>query len=73
MAKQAFARFEVVYNQIRHETVSYCHVSQWLETGFGLVIGFTGHLQVVATNNYNTVTGFYTTKQTMLLSPVCLH
>jgi hypothetical protein len=26
-------------------------VSEWLKTGFGLVIGFIGHLQVVTTNN----------------------
>jgi hypothetical protein len=33
----------------------YCHVSQWLKTGFGLVIGFTNHLQVVTTINYYTI------------------
>jgi hypothetical protein len=26
---------------------SYWHVAQWLKTGFGLVIGFINHLQVV--------------------------
>jgi hypothetical protein len=33
----------------------YCHVSQRLRRGFGLVIEFTGYLQVVTTNNYNTI------------------
>jgi hypothetical protein len=33
----------------------YCHVYQWLETGFGLVIGFINNLQVVTTINYNTI------------------
>jgi hypothetical protein len=33
----------------------YCHVSQWLERWFELVIGFINHLQVVTTNNYYTI------------------
>jgi hypothetical protein len=42
------------------------------KTGFPLVIGFTGHLQVVTTINYNTVTNFRTTKNSTLLSSVYL-
>jgi hypothetical protein len=34
----------------------YCNVFSWLETPFGLLIGFINHLQVVTTINYNTVT-----------------
>jgi hypothetical protein len=30
-------------------------MSQFLRRGFGVVIGFIGYLQVVATNNYNTI------------------
>jgi hypothetical protein len=30
-------------------------VTQWLKTGFGLVVGFIGYLQVVTTNNYDTI------------------
>jgi hypothetical protein len=30
----------------------YCHVSQWLKTGFGLVIAVINHLQVITTINY---------------------
>jgi hypothetical protein len=52
---------------------SYCHVYQWLKTGFGLVIGFIDHLQVVTTNNYNTVTVFHTTNHPTLISSVYLH
>jgi hypothetical protein len=37
-----------------------------------LVIGFINHLDVVTTNNYNTVTDFRTTKHSTLLSSVCL-
>jgi hypothetical protein len=33
----------------------YCHVYWWLQTGFGLIIGFINHLQVVNTNNYYTI------------------
>jgi hypothetical protein len=32
--------------------IQFCHVSQWLKTGFGLVIGFINNLQVV-TRNYS--------------------
>jgi hypothetical protein len=53
---------------------SYCHVSQWLKTGFGLVNGFIAYLQVATTNNYNTVTDFpTTTKQSTLIPSVYLH
>jgi hypothetical protein len=31
----------------------YCHVSEWLYTGFGLMIGFIFHLQIVTASNYN--------------------
>jgi hypothetical protein len=55
------------------EERTYCHVSQWLKTGFGLVIGLIDHLQVLTTNNYNTVTDFHTTKHSTPISSVCLH
>jgi hypothetical protein len=41
--------------------------------GVRMVIGFIGYLQVVTTNNYNTVTDFHNTKQSSLLSSVYLH
>jgi hypothetical protein len=40
---------------------TYCHVYEcdhW--RGFGLDIGFIDHLQVVTTNNYNTIADFHT-------------
>jgi hypothetical protein len=42
-------------------------------TGFGLVIGFINHLQVVTTINYNIVPNFYTTKHSTLIFSVYLH
>jgi hypothetical protein len=55
------------------QIASYCRVSQWLETGFGLVIAFIRYLHVETTNNYNTVTDFHTTKHSTLLSSVYVH
>jgi hypothetical protein len=40
--------------------------------GFGLVIGFINHLQVVTTNKYNTVTDFHTTDHSTLIFSVYL-
>jgi type IV secretory pathway TrbD component len=51
----------------------YCHVYQWLRRGFGLVIWFINHLQVVTTINYYTITDFHTTKHSTLISSVYLH
>jgi hypothetical protein len=45
----------------------YGHVYQWLKTGFGFVIRFTDHLQVVATINCNIskITVIITRKQSL--------
>jgi hypothetical protein len=53
--------------------VMYCHVSQWLKTGFGLVIEINNNLQVVTTINYYTVIDFYSTKHSTLIFSVYLH
>jgi hypothetical protein len=55
---------------ISHGILSYVWV---IKMGFGLVILFTGYLQVVTTNNYNTVTDFHTTKHSTIISSVYLH
>jgi hypothetical protein len=38
--------------------IEYCHVHEWLSKGFW--IGFIYHLQVVTTNNYDTITNLHT-------------
>jgi hypothetical protein len=62
-----------MYTVLDTHMALYCHVYQRLKMGFGLVIGFIGYLQVVATNNCNTVTDFHTTEHSTLLSLVYLH
>jgi type IV secretory pathway TrbD component len=49
------------------------NVFQWLKTGFGLVIGFINHLQVVTTTKYNTITDFHTTNHSTLIFSVYFH
>jgi hypothetical protein len=39
---------------------SRCHVYEWLQTGFRLVIGFTEHLPVVTTSKHNNLAGLHT-------------
>jgi hypothetical protein len=34
--------------------------------GFGLLIGFTDHLQVITTNNYHTIADIHTTNHSTL-------
>jgi hypothetical protein len=41
--------------------------------GFELDIGYIDHLQVVTTNNYNTIVIFTLYKITLLSNPQCLH
>jgi hypothetical protein len=36
------------------------------KTGFGLVTGFIDHLEVVTTNNYNTIARLHTTNHVTL-------
>jgi hypothetical protein len=43
----------------------YCHVYEWLKKGFGLVIVFNNHLQVVSTINYYTLADLHTFQSTV--------
>jgi superfamily I DNA and RNA helicase len=42
----------------------YCHVYERLYTEFGLVVGFTEHLQNVITNNYSAIANSHTLQLT---------
>jgi hypothetical protein len=43
------------------ETIICCHVyGVCLQTGVGSVIGFTDHLQIVTTSNYDAIANLYT-------------
>jgi hypothetical protein len=46
--------FSAMWN-IKSEQYTCCHVYEWLETGFGLVIGFIRLLQLVSTSNYSAI------------------
>jgi hypothetical protein len=40
--------------------VFFCHMYEWLMTGFGMAFGFIEHLQIVTTSNYSTITNSHT-------------
>jgi hypothetical protein len=51
--KQIGIENRLCFNQkISFESLDNCRVYQWLNTGFGLLIGFINYLQVVTTINY---------------------
>jgi hypothetical protein len=56
----------------RQQLDKYCHVYWWLKTGFELVIGFIGYLQVVTTINCYTIADLHTTKHSTLISSAYL-
>jgi hypothetical protein len=39
--------------------ILYCHVTEGLQTGIGLMIGFTEHLQIVTTSNYSAIANLH--------------
>jgi hypothetical protein len=39
---------------------TYCHVHEWLQAGFGWVIGFIEHLLIINTSNYSAIANPHT-------------
>jgi hypothetical protein len=46
------------------QVIEYCHLHEWLQTGFGFLIGFTEHLQIVTTSNYSYTTNSHSLQYT---------
>jgi hypothetical protein len=46
--------------QFKRNSLNIVSILVWLRTGFGLVNGFTGHLQNVPANNYDSLTELHT-------------
>jgi hypothetical protein len=42
------------------DVAGYCHMTEWLQTGFGLIFGFTELLQSIITSNYSVITNSLT-------------
>jgi hypothetical protein len=40
---------------LKYKLHEYCHVTEWLETGLGMVIGSIEPLQNVTTSNYSAI------------------
>jgi hypothetical protein len=54
--KENTPRLQFFYSSLETwQKVKYWLEYQWLKTGFGFVIGFINHLQVVTKNNYYTI------------------
>jgi hypothetical protein len=47
------------------DVAGYCHMTEWLQTGFGLIFGFIELLQNVTASNYSTITN----SNTLLIWP----
>jgi hypothetical protein len=48
-----------------HFRINYCHAIEWRQMGFGLVIGFIGHVQLVPIINYNSFANSNTSQLTV--------
>jgi hypothetical protein len=49
---------------------TYCHVIEWLQKGFKLVIEFIEYLQNLTTNNYTSLTEFHAPKITVTMTHI---
>jgi hypothetical protein len=53
MIKIMISSSDYVMSNGRMINEKFCNVYEWLQTGFGLVIGFIEYLHIITTSNYN--------------------
>jgi hypothetical protein len=66
-----------MYSEFYSHCNAHCHVWEWLQTGFELIIGFIKYLLVITTSNYSAIANShtleFTTARINYFSLLCLH
>jgi ABC-type iron transport system FetAB permease component len=70
LAMSIFAVLQLVISNMPSQYI-HCHVTEWLQVAFELIIGFIAHLRNVIATNYNTIANLSSTHH--VSSVCCLH